>query len=87
MLAKITTVQINPVFSFQWPHTSTIHPAESYCDQPSTGPSNFQKGDHNYHICSHNLRTFFSTLAAEKSGCVKYAGFFSGDLDLGFSLV
>ena len=30
----------------------------------------------NYRICSRNLRTFFSTLAAEKSGCVKYADFF-----------
>ena len=25
----------------------------------------------NYRICSCNLRTFFSILAAEKSGCVK----------------
>ena len=30
----------------------------------------------NYRICSRNLRTFFSILAAEKSGCVKYADFF-----------
>jgi hypothetical protein len=29
----------------------------------------------NYHIESLNLRTFFSSLAAEKSGCVKYAHF------------
>ena len=38
-----------------------------------------------YRICSRNLRTFFFILAAEKSGCVKYADFFlCGDLDLGF---
>jgi hypothetical protein len=30
----------------------------------------------NYRIYSRNLRTFFSSLAAEKSGCVKYADFF-----------
>jgi hypothetical protein len=30
----------------------------------------------NYRIYSHNLRTFFPSLAAEKSGCVKYADFF-----------
>ena len=30
---------------------------------------------------------FFSILAAEKSGCVKYAYFFCGGLDLGFILV
>ena len=29
-----------------------------------------------YRICSRNLRTFFSILAAEKSGCVKYEDFF-----------
>jgi len=29
----------------------------------------------------------FSILAAEKSGCVKYADFFCGGLDLGFILV
>jgi hypothetical protein len=29
-----------------------------------------------YRICSRNLRTFFSILAAEKSGCLKYADFF-----------
>ena len=29
-----------------------------------------------YRICSRNLRTFFSILTAEKSGCVKYADFF-----------
>ena len=41
-----------------------------------------------YRICSRNLRTFFSILAAEKSGCVKYADFFvCGDLNLGFILV
>ena len=40
-----------------------------------------------YPICSRNLRTFFSILAAEKSGCVKYADFFCGSLDLGFILV
>jgi hypothetical protein len=28
-----------------------------------------------YHIYSQNLRNFFSSLAAEKSGCIKYAGF------------
>jgi hypothetical protein len=28
-----------------------------------------------YRIYSHNLRTFFPSLAAEKSGCVKYADF------------
>jgi hypothetical protein len=31
---------------------------------------------YNYRIYSHNLRTFFPGLAAEKSGCVKYADFF-----------
>ena len=40
-----------------------------------------------YRIFSRNLRTFFSILAAEKSGCVKYADFFYGGLDLGFILV
>ena len=40
-----------------------------------------------YCICSRNLRTFFSILAADKSECVKYAGFFCGGLDLGFILV
>jgi hypothetical protein len=40
-----------------------------------------------YHICLCNLRTFFSILATEKSGCVKYADFFCGGLDLGFILV
>ena len=30
---------------------------------------------------------FVSILAAEKSGCVKYADFFGGGLDLGFILV
>ena len=40
-----------------------------------------------YHICSHNLRTLFPILATEKSGCVKYADFFCGSLDLGFILV
>ena len=30
---------------------------------------------------------FFSILAAEKSGCVKYVDFFCGGLDLGFILV
>ena len=39
-----------------------------------------------YRICSRNLRTFFSILAAEKSGCVIYADFFCGGLDLGFIL-
>ena len=29
-----------------------------------------------YRICSRNLGTFFSILAAEKSGCVKYPDFF-----------
>jgi hypothetical protein len=41
----------------------------------------------NCRIYSHNLRTIFSRLVAEKSGCVKYADFFSGGLDLGFILV
>ena len=41
-----------------------------------------------YRICSRNLRTLFSILVAEKSGCVKYADFFfRGGLDLGFILV
>ena len=40
-----------------------------------------------YRICSRNLRTVFSTLAAEKLGCVKYADFFCGGHDLGFILV
>ena len=40
-----------------------------------------------YCICSRNLRTFYSILATEKSGCVKYADFFCGGLDLGFILV
>jgi len=30
---------------------------------------------------------FFPILAAEKLGCVKYADFFCGGLDLGFILV
>ena len=30
---------------------------------------------------------FFSILAAEKSGCIKYADFLCGGLDLGFILV
>jgi hypothetical protein len=33
-----------------------------------------------YCIYSHNLRNFFPSLAAEKSGCVKYADFFCGDV-------
>jgi hypothetical protein len=33
-------------------------------------------------ICS-----LFSSLAAEKSGCIKYADFFCEGLDLGFILV
>ena len=41
----------------------------------------FVVGQRHYHICSRNLRTFFSILAAEKSGCVKYADFFCGCLD------
>jgi hypothetical protein len=40
-----------------------------------------------YRIYSCNLRTFFSSLAAEKLGCVKYADFFCGGLGLGFILV
>jgi hypothetical protein len=41
-----------------------------------------------YRIYSRNLHTFFSSLAAEKSGCVKYADFFlCVGLDLGFILV
>ena len=43
--------------------------------------------EYKYRICSRNLRTFFLILAAEKSGCVKYADFFCGGLDLGFVLV
>ena len=39
-----------------------------------------------YCICSRNLRTFFSILAAEKSGCVKYADFFVEVLIWVFSL-
>jgi hypothetical protein len=30
---------------------------------------------------------FFSILALEKSGCVKYADFLCGDFDLGFILI
>ena len=30
---------------------------------------------------------FFSILAAEKSGCVEYADFFCGGLDLGFIII
>jgi hypothetical protein len=40
-----------------------------------------------YRIYSHNLGTFFPSLAAENSGCVKYADFLYGGLDLGFILV
>jgi hypothetical protein len=40
-----------------------------------------------YCIYSRNLRPIFSSLVAEKSGCVKYADFLCGDLDLGFILV
>ena len=40
-----------------------------------------------YRICSRNLRTFFFILAAENSGCVKYADFYCGGLDVGFILV
>jgi hypothetical protein len=40
-----------------------------------------------YRIYSCNLRTFFSILDTEKSGCVKYVDFFCGGLDLGFILV
>ena len=36
---------------------------------------NHEEGDI-YRICSRNLHTFFPILAAEKSGCVKYADFF-----------
>jgi hypothetical protein len=45
------------------------------------------KTENKYRICSRNLRTLFSILAAEKSGCVKYADLFCGGLDLGFILV
>jgi hypothetical protein len=38
----------------------------------------------NYRIYSRNLRTSFSSLADEKSGCVKYADFLCGGLYLGF---
>jgi hypothetical protein len=48
---------------------------------------NIYKIENNYHICLPNLRNFFSVLAAEKSGCVKYVDFFCGRLDLGFILV
>ena len=34
-----------------------------------------EENKNKYRICSRNLRTFFSNLAAEKSGCVKYAVF------------
>jgi hypothetical protein len=37
-----------------------------------------------YRIYLRNLRPFFPSLAAEKSGCVKYADFFCGGFDLGF---
>ena len=41
-----------------------------------------------YRICWRNLGTFFFILAAEKSGCVKYVGFFFFlGLALGFILV
>jgi hypothetical protein len=40
-----------------------------------------------YRIYLRNFRTFFPSLTAEKSGCVKYADFFCGGLDLGFILV
>jgi hypothetical protein len=40
-----------------------------------------------YRICSRNLRTFFSILAVEKSGCINYADLFCGGLDLDFILV
>ena len=39
-----------------------------------------------YRICSRNLRTFFSILAAEKSGYVKYADFFVVLIWLYFSI-
>jgi hypothetical protein len=34
------------------------------------------QGTDKYRIYSHNLRTFFPSLAAENPGCVKYADFF-----------
>jgi hypothetical protein len=40
--------------------------------------------DITYRIYSHNWRTFFPILAAEKSGCLKCADFFGGGLDLLF---
>jgi hypothetical protein len=35
-----------------------------------------QRTEMKYRSYSRNLRTFFSILAAEKSGCVKYTDFF-----------
>jgi hypothetical protein len=42
----------------------------------TSGTKSNQYGNGIYRIYSHNLRTFFPSLAAEKSGCVKYADFF-----------
>jgi hypothetical protein len=51
------------------------------------GDSSAKNPQSQYRICSRNLSTFFFILAAEKSGCVKYADFFCGGLDLDFILV
>jgi hypothetical protein len=51
---------------------------QTLCTAVSTGTK--------YRIYSRNLRTFFPSLDAEKSGCVKYADFFCGGLDPGFIL-
>ena len=67
--------------------TRLVSDADGYiCDILHSFGDTIQKFTY-YRICSRNLRTFFSILAAEKSGCVKYADFFCGGLDLGFILV
>ena len=61
-------------------------PQLSECDSANWAWANISILDGNYRICSRNLRTFFPPiLAAEKSGCVKYAEICG--LDLGFILV
>ena len=55
--------------SVQWMYRSEDHINESKTLVFMGVPSK-------YRICSRNLRTFFPILAAEKSGCVKYADFF-----------
>jgi hypothetical protein len=42
----------------------------------NVGRSRIRVHKSEYRIYSHNLRTSFPSLAAEKSGCVKYADFF-----------